>query len=153
MWVMFEGLVWENDLVVYCFYMDDCFCIDIYGKKVWDMVMDMVGWDYYDLKDWGFDIFKVGNFLGIGSFVIWYWEKVYVFFKMVKKDIEIIVNGFLWSIFWVIFEGLEVDIFWLDFMVDFEIQAGYQWMEVCMQFKILLLDGMKFVIGIVKYID
>ncbi|MBV6652692.1 MAG: DUF4861 family protein [Mameliella sp.] len=85
MWVMFEGPVWENDLVAYRFYMDDRFRTDIYGKKVRNMVMDTVGWGYHDLKDWGSDILKVGNSLGIGSPAIRYQEKTYALSKSAKK--------------------------------------------------------------------
>jgi hypothetical protein len=153
MWVMFEGPVWENDLVAYRFYMDDRFRTDIYGKKVRDMVMDTVGWDYHDLKDWGSDILKVGNSLGIGSPAIWYQEKAYALSQTAKKDINIIANGPLRSILRVTFEELEVDTFRLDLTVDFEIQAGHQWTEVRMQSKTPLPDGMKFATGIVKHTD
>lgn len=153
MWVMFEGPVWENDLVAYRFYMDDRFRTDIYGKKVRDIVMDTVGWDYHDLKDWGSDILKVGNSLGIGSPAIWYREKAYALSQTAKKDINIIANGPLRSILRVTFEGLEVDTFRLDLTVDFEIQAGHQWTEVRLQSETPLPEGMQFATGIVKHTD
>ncbi len=153
MWVMFEGPVWENDLVAYRFYMDDRFRTDIYGKKVRDMVMDTVGWDYHDLKDWGSDILKVGNSLGIGSPAIWYQEKAYALSKTAQKDISVIASGPLRSILRVNFEGLEIDTFRLDLSVDFEIQAGHQWTEVRLQSKTPLPEGMKFATGIVKHTD
>jgi hypothetical protein len=153
MWVMFEGPVWENDLVAYRFYMDDRFRTDIYGKKVRDMVMDTVGWDYHDLKDWGSDILKVGNSLGIGSPAIWYQEKAYALSQTAQKDIDVIASGPLRSILRVTFEDLEIDTFRLDLTIDFEIQAGHQWTEVRLQSKTPLPGGMQFATGIVKHTD
>ena len=66
-WVMFEGPVLENDLVAYRFYLDRRHRYDIYGKRVADLVMDTVSWDYHDVMDWGSDILKVGNSLGAGT--------------------------------------------------------------------------------------
>jgi len=76
-WVMFEGPVLENDMVAYRFYMDSRHRYDIYGKRVADLVMDTVGWNYHDIMDWGSDILKVGNSLGMGTPAIYYQDKIY----------------------------------------------------------------------------
>ena len=76
-WVMFEGPVLENDMVAYRFYMDSRHRYDIYGKRVADLVMDTVSWDYHDIMDWGSDILKVGNSLGMGTPAIYYRDKIY----------------------------------------------------------------------------
>jgi len=76
-WVMFEGPVLENDRVAYRFYMDSRHRYDIYGKRVADLVMDTVSWDYHDIMDWGSDILKVGNSLGMGTPAIYYKDKIY----------------------------------------------------------------------------
>lgn len=78
-WVMFEGPVLENDMVAYRFYMDSRHRYDIYGKRVHDLVMDTVGWNYHDIMDWGSDILKVGNSLGMGTPAILYQGKLYHF--------------------------------------------------------------------------
>ena len=57
---------------------------DIFGKKVSKMVLPGVGHDkdaeghdtYHTMADWGMDIFKVGNSLGIGTFGAWVNGKV-----------------------------------------------------------------------------
>ena len=76
-WVMFEGPVLENDMVAYRFYMDSRHRYDIYGKRVADLVMDTVSWKYHDIMDWGSDILKVGNSLGMGTPAIYYKDKIY----------------------------------------------------------------------------
>jgi len=71
----FEGPGWESDLIGYRFYLDWRNATDIFGKKVADMVLPNVGHtkdvggndSYHEMADWGMDIFKVGNSLGIGS--------------------------------------------------------------------------------------
>ena len=89
-WVMFEGPVLENDLVAYRFYMDSRHRFDIYGKRVHDLVMDTVSWQYHDIMDWGSDILKVGNSLGIGSPGVLYQDSIYTLSNYGEKSIEVI---------------------------------------------------------------
>jgi hypothetical protein len=67
----FEGPGWENDLVGFRNYYDRRNGIDIFGKKVSEMVLDGVGTDdsvsYHEMQPWGMDILKVGNSLGAGA--------------------------------------------------------------------------------------
>ncbi len=68
-----EGPAWENDIVGFRNYYDARNGIDIYGKRVHEMVLDSVGVkgrDYHELADWGMDILKVGNSLGAGAIAI-----------------------------------------------------------------------------------
>lgn len=71
-----EGPCWESDKVGYRIYLDWRNSIDIFGKKVSDMVLPVVGHrkdqsgndTYHTMSSWGMDIFKVGNSLGLGTF-------------------------------------------------------------------------------------
>jgi len=67
----FEGPGWESDKVGYRFYLDQRNRIDIFGKRVTRIVLPEVELDgldsYHELSEWGADIFKVGESLGIGS--------------------------------------------------------------------------------------
>jgi len=89
-WVMFEGPVLENELIAYRLYMDSRHRFDIYGKKTNSMVMDTVGWNYHEIMDWGSDILKVGESLGIGSPAIWYSDSLYTLSNCSKKSIQVI---------------------------------------------------------------
>lgn len=67
----FEGPGWENNLVGFRNYYDRRNGMDIFGKKVPEMILDGVGTDtavsYHILQPWGMDILKVGASLGAGS--------------------------------------------------------------------------------------
>jgi len=74
----YEGPGWESDKVGYRFYLDWRNAIDVYGKKIPDMVLQDVGQDgfesYHSMSSWGMDILKVGESLGIGTLGIWHDE-------------------------------------------------------------------------------
>jgi len=66
----FEGPGWESDKTAYRLYFDHRNVIDIFGKKVPDMVLPEVGhigYSYHKEAAWGMDILKVGPSLGIGG--------------------------------------------------------------------------------------
>lgn len=79
-----EGPVWESDRVGYRLYLDARNSTDIFGKKVTDIVLSGVGHDkdaeghdrYHSMADWGMDLLKVGNSLGLGTFGIWINDRV-----------------------------------------------------------------------------
>ena len=75
-YIKYEGPGWESDKVGYRLYLDWRNAIDIFGKKVNDMVLPQVGMDgyesYHEISDWGMDILKVGSSLGIGT--VGYWD-------------------------------------------------------------------------------
>ncbi|MBU1101855.1 MAG: DUF4861 domain-containing protein [Bacteroidetes bacterium] len=71
----YEGPGWESELVGYRFYIDWRNATDIFGKKKLGLILQNVGVtdtvakddSYHEMQDWGMDVFKVGNTLGIGS--------------------------------------------------------------------------------------
>lgn len=73
--IRYEGPGWESDLVGYRFYLDWRNGIDVFGKKVHEMVLQNVGQDgfdsYHEPADWGMDVLKVGKTLGLGSIATW----------------------------------------------------------------------------------
>jgi len=74
-YIRYEGPGWESDKVGYRFYLDWRNAIDIFGKKVPEMVLQNVGQDgfdsYHEMSDWGMDILKVGDALGVGGIGMW----------------------------------------------------------------------------------
>jgi hypothetical protein len=75
-----EGPAWENDVVAFRNYYDARNGIDIYGKRVREMVLDSVGIrgrNYHELAEWGMDILKVGNSLGAGAIAIGIGDSLY----------------------------------------------------------------------------
>ncbi len=87
----YEGPGWESDKVGYRFYLDWRNTIDIFGKKTDDLILSKVGrtdltieeHSYHKMSDWGMDIFKVGNSLGVGSIATYVDGKVV---KVSKTD-------------------------------------------------------------------
>jgi len=73
--IRYEGPGWESDKIGYRFYLDWRNAVDIFGKKVDTLVLQNVGLDgfdsYHEMSDWGVDVLKVGNSLGIGSIGHW----------------------------------------------------------------------------------
>lgn len=75
----YEGPGWESDKVGYRFYLDWRNASDLYGKKTSALVLQQVGLDgfesYHHMADWGMDILKVGDALGIGTIAWWDGQK------------------------------------------------------------------------------
>ena len=97
-----EGPQWESDKVAYRFYLDWRNAIDITGKKVSSLVLKNMGVkdtiadnneSFHTMAEWGMDIFKVGNSLGIGSLGIWDNGKVNMLSKIDSSKCEIAMNG------------------------------------------------------------
>jgi hypothetical protein len=66
----YEGPGWESDKVAYRLYFDSRNATDIFGKKTSEIVLPRVGVEednYHEMLDWGMDILKVGDSLGIGA--------------------------------------------------------------------------------------
>ncbi len=152
-WFMFEGPVLENDVVAYRYYADSRHRFDIYGKQVSDLVMDTVGWKYHDIMDWGSDILKVGNSLGIGSPAIRYKDSLYYLTIWDNKTIEIIENGNDRSMIRTTFTGLKIEDFSFDLIQDWSIEAGASWSEISLKVPNgNLPDGMQFATGFIKHL-
>ena len=152
-WIMFEGPVLENDLVAYRYYADSRHRFDIYGKTVRDLVMDTVSWQYHDIMNWGSDVLKVGNSLGLGSPAIWYQDSLYTLSECAEKTIEVIENGDDRSAIRTTFTGLKIGEETFDLIQDWSLAAGEPWSEIHLQLKDRMLPaGMFFATGFVKHL-
>ncbi len=153
-WVMFEGPVLENDLIAYRFYMDNRHRNDIYGKRVNDLVMDTVSWQYHDIMDWGSDILKVGESLGIGSPGIWYQDSLHTLTNVQEKIVEITENSDTIASVRTTFRGVRIGEHVLDVVQDWSLMAGQAWSEIRLEVTNgTLPPGMYFATGIVKHIE
>lgn len=152
-WIMFEGPVLENDKVAYRYYADSRHRFDVFGKTTEELVMDTVGWKYHDIMNWGSDILKVGNSLGLGSPAIWYKDSLYTLSNCREKTIEIIGNGENESMIRTIFKDLNIADKTFDVIQDWSIKSGESWSEIHLTTPqgTLPLD-MYFATGIVKHI-
>lgn len=152
-WIMFEGPILENDLVAYRYYADSRHRFDIYGKLVSDLVMDTVSWEYHEIMDWGSDILKVGNSLGLGSPAIYFKDSLYYLSSCEKKEIEVIENTPTRSMIRTTFTGLSISGSTFNLVQDWSLNANEAWSEI--QLKVvggILPEGMKFATGFVKHL-
>jgi hypothetical protein len=152
-WIMFEGPVLENDLIAYRYYADSRHRFDIYGKTVSDLVMDTVSWKYHDIMNWGSDILKVGNSLGLGSPAIWYQDTLYTLSNYEEKTIEIVDDNKNKSTIRTVFKNLNIEGKTFDLVQDWSIEAGQPWSEIHLTVQDgELPKGMYFATGIVKHL-
>jgi hypothetical protein len=96
-YIRYEGPGWESDKVGYRFYLDWRNATDIFGKKIPAMVLQNVGQDgfdsYHEMSDWGMDILKVGDALGIGAVGMWVDNKAERVSRTDSLICSIISNG------------------------------------------------------------
>lgn len=152
-WIMFEGPVLENDLIAYRYYADSRHRFDIYGKTVPDLVMDTVSWQYHDIMNWGSDVLKVGDALGLGSPAIWYQDSLYTLSECVEKTIEVIENGEERSVIRTTFTSLKIGEETFDLVQNWSLGAGEPWSEIHLRVSNgALPQGMSFATGIVKHL-
>jgi unsaturated rhamnogalacturonyl hydrolase len=105
-YIRYEGPGIESDVVGYRVYLDWRNGFDIFGKKTTDMVLQGVGLDgydsYHEMSDWGADILKVGQSLGMGGYGYWDGSKTVLVSDTAGRSTRILANGPIYS-------ALEID--------------------------------------------
>ncbi len=97
-----EGPAWENEYVAFRNYFDARNGIDIYGKRLHEMILNKVGingQNYHELADWGMDILHVGTSLGAGAIAMEVQDSVYRIDYSEGADVKIISKGPLRGLF------------------------------------------------------
>ncbi|GJM36483.1 MAG: hypothetical protein DHS20C18_54840 [Saprospiraceae bacterium] len=126
--IRYEGPGWESDLVGYRFYLDWRNATDIFGKKTTDMVLQDVGQDgfdsYHEPSDWGMDVLKVGESLGIGALGTWMGDKALRVETTDSLSCQIVLNGDVESMIRTIYSGWKAGDITSDVTSDLSIQAG-----------------------------
>jgi unsaturated rhamnogalacturonyl hydrolase len=127
--IRYEGPGIESDKVAYRVYLDWRNGFDIFGKKVTRPVLQQVGLDgfesYHHMADWGMDIFKVGQSLGVGGFG--YFgdkKKVEIVSAVDAWNVEVTDNGNLHSSFRIHYKGWQIAQKKLDVRADFSMTGG-----------------------------
>lgn len=125
--IRYEGPGWESDKVGYRFYLDWRNAVDVFGKKIPDLVLQDVGQDgfssYHEMAPWGMDILKVGESLGIGSIAYLEGGKARRIDEVDSTVIVISENGPLYSSIAIDYYGWKVDPV-LDIKSNISIHAG-----------------------------
>ncbi len=97
-----EGPGWESNKIVYRYYLDSRNRNDIFGKKIDGLVLQKLGVNdlvsnseesYTKMLDWGMDIFKVGESLGIGSIAMWHDSRAVTVSDVRRVECYVSENG------------------------------------------------------------
>ncbi|MBK7106035.1 MAG: DUF4861 domain-containing protein [Ignavibacteriae bacterium] len=128
----YEGPGWESEKVGYRFYLDWRNATDIFGKKNNELILHKVGNNdviakddsYHNMQEWGMDIFKVGNSLGIGSIGMMSNNKIEMLHKTDEVICEITQNGPILSEVKTNYKGWLVGENKFDVVSKFSISAG-----------------------------
>ncbi len=126
--IKYEGPGWESDKIGYRLYLDWRNAIDIYGKKVDSLVLPSVGQDGYDsyhqMADWGQDILKVGESLGIGTLGFWDGKKAQRVAETDSVFCKIAEDGYDRSEVQIDYYGWKINNTSVDLNTALSIEAG-----------------------------
>lgn len=132
--IRYEGPGIESDKVGYRIYLDWRNGFDIFGKTKQALALQNVGQDgfesYHHMADWGQDILKVGESLGIGGFGYWADGKVQRVEKTASRGARIVADGPLFSSFAIDYGQWQVDGKTSDVRALFSMNAGSRLVSV-----------------------
>ena len=127
-YIRYEGPGIESDLVGYRVYLDHRNGFDIFGKKTPEMVLQHVGQDgapsYHEPADWGMDVLKVGDSVGMGGFGFWDGQQLLRVEDVGQRSVQIVENGPLAAAFELVYEGWKVGGTEIDLAARLAMQAG-----------------------------
>lgn len=146
-----EGPAWENDRVGFRNYFDARNGMDIFGKRVNEMVLDSVGiddQDYHTLDDWGMDILKVGNSLGSGAIALKKGDEIFRIDSAREAKYNLLTDGPLRSVFELSFKGFSAEDRLYDIVHRVSIWGG--WNGYKSQVTVTPVAGEHLITGIVN---
>jgi unsaturated rhamnogalacturonyl hydrolase len=133
-YLRYEGPGIESDLVGYRVYLDWRNGFDIFGKKTSEMVLPRVGLDgyesYHQMADWGADILKVGQSLGMGGFGYWDGKKTVLVSDVAERSTSIRSDGPIHASFDLGFKGWKTGAATVDLSAILSMQAGSPMVDV-----------------------
>lgn len=127
-YIRYEGPGWESDKIGYRFYLDWRNATDIFGKKTPNLVLQNVGQDgfdsYHAMLDWGMDVLKVGDALGIGTLAMWQEGKANRVAQTDSVTCAIVSNGAVYSQIQTKYYGWKIGPGSYDVVSNLSITAG-----------------------------
>ncbi len=133
-YIRYEGPGIESDLVGYRVYLDWRNGFDIFGKKTAAMVLPGVGLDgyesYHQMADWGADILKVGQSLGMGGFGTWDGKKTVLVSDVAERSTTIKSDGPIHASFGLDYKGWKTGAATVDLSALLSMQAGSPMVDV-----------------------
>jgi rhamnogalacturonyl hydrolase YesR len=133
-YIRYEGPGIESDTVGYRIYLDWRNGFDIFGKKKPAVVLQDVGQDgydsYHEMSDWGADILKVGNSLGMGGYGYWDGAKTILVSEVTERSTTIHSNGPVHSSLEIDYQGWNTGNETVDLQAVLSMQAGSPLVDV-----------------------
>jgi unsaturated rhamnogalacturonyl hydrolase len=133
-YLRFEGPGIESDLVGYRVYLDWRNGFDIFGKKTSAMMLPNVGLDgyesYHQMADWGADILKVGESLGMGGFGYWDGKKTVLVSDVAERSATIRSDGPIHASFELDYKGWKTGAATVNLSATLAMQAGSPMVDV-----------------------
>jgi rhamnogalacturonyl hydrolase YesR len=133
-YIRYEGPGIESDQVGYRIYLDWRNGFDIFGKKVSDMVLQDVGLDgydsYHEMSDWGADILKVGQSLGMGGYGYWDGAKAVLVSDVAERSATIRADGPIFSSLDIDYSGWNTGDATVDLKATLAMHAGSPMVDV-----------------------
>ncbi|GAB5456971.1 MAG: hypothetical protein Hens3KO_00010 [Henriciella sp.] len=93
--IAFEGPGWESDKVGYRLYLDSRNAIDVFGKRIAKPALQRIvkPGQHHELDDWGMDVLKVGESVGVGGLAFWIDGEKQIFGDTDSLRAEVVSNG------------------------------------------------------------
>ncbi|MFC1776049.1 glycoside hydrolase family 88 protein [Pseudomonadota bacterium] len=133
-YIRYEGPGIESDMVGYRVYLDWRNGFDIFGKKTTDLVLQAVGQDgydsYHEMSDWGADILKVGQSLGMGGYGYWDGSKTVLVSEVAERSTTIRSDGPIYSSLDIDYKGWNTGATSVDMKATLGMQAGSPMVDV-----------------------
>jgi len=133
-YIRYEGPGIESDVVGYRVYLDWRNGFDIFGKKTSEMVLQNVGQDgydsYHEMADWGADILKVGQSLGMGGYGYWDGTTTVLVSDTAERSTTIRSDGPIHSAFEIDYRAWNNGAATVDMTATLSMQAGSPMVDV-----------------------
>jgi hypothetical protein len=108
----FEGMGWESEANAWRIYFDQRNAIDLYGKRRPGLYLELFGspeYDYHEESQFGRDIYKIGDAIGIGSVAALVDGKVVKVANVDERSWRIVADGPVRSIVELRYKGWAVE--------------------------------------------
>jgi rhamnogalacturonyl hydrolase YesR len=153
-YIRYEGPGIESDVVGYRVYLDWRNGFDVFGKTRPGLVLREVGQDgydsYHEMADWGADILKVGQSLGMGGFGAWNGENAVLVSETAGRSTTILSSGPIYSSLRIEYLEWNTGKDTVDLAATLSMQAGSPLVDVDLELS-QPLD--KLAVGIVAHPD
>jgi uncharacterized lipoprotein NlpE involved in copper resistance len=133
-YIRYEGPGIESDVVAYRIYLDWRNGFDVFGKKEPAIVLQDVGQDgyqsYHEMSDWGADLLKVGQSLGMGGFGFWDGSKAVLVSDVASRSVTVHSSGPIHSSLGIEYLGWNTGAGTVDLNATLAMQPGSPFVDV-----------------------